>query len=67
MAGTSRPIIDRIAAEVQKAVRDPAVAERLAKIGVDPLGSTPAELAATMQADIAQWRTVIQAANIRAE
>jgi tripartite-type tricarboxylate transporter receptor subunit TctC len=66
-AGTPRPIIDRIAAEVQKAVRDPAVAERLAKIGVDPLGSTPAELAATMQADIAQWRTVIQAANIRAE
>jgi tripartite-type tricarboxylate transporter receptor subunit TctC len=66
-AGTPRPIVDRIAAEVQKAVRDPAVAERLARIGVDPVGSAPAEFAATIQADIAQWRGVIQAAGIRNE
>jgi tripartite-type tricarboxylate transporter receptor subunit TctC len=66
-AGTPRAIVDRIAAEVQKAVRDPAIAERLAKIGVDPVGSTPAEFAATIQADIAQWRGVIQAAGIRNE
>lgn len=66
-AGTPRPVVDRIAAEVQKAVRDPAIAERLVKIGVDPLGSTPAELAATVQADTAQWREAIRAANIRNE
>jgi tripartite-type tricarboxylate transporter receptor subunit TctC len=66
-AGTPKPVIERIAAEVQKAVRDPAIAERLVKIGVDPLGSTPAELAATVQADTAQWREVIRTANIRNE
>jgi len=66
-AGTPKPIIDRIAAEVQKAVRDPAVAERLAKIGVDPLGAGPAEFARIIDADIAQWATVIKAANIRNE
>jgi tripartite-type tricarboxylate transporter receptor subunit TctC len=66
-AGTPKPVIERIAAEVQKAVRDPAIGERLVKIGVDPLGSTPAELAATVQADTAQWREVIRTANIRNE
>jgi tripartite-type tricarboxylate transporter receptor subunit TctC len=48
-------------------VRDPAVAERLAKIGVDPLGAGPAEFARIIDADIAQWGTVIKAANIRNE
>jgi tripartite-type tricarboxylate transporter receptor subunit TctC len=66
-AATPKAIVDRISAEVQKAVRDPAVAERLVKIGVDPVGSTPAELARTVQADIAQWSGVIKAANIRNE
>ncbi len=66
-AGTPRPIVDRIAAEVQKAVRDPAIAERLMKIGVDPLGSSPAEFARNIDIDIAQWAAVIKSANIRNE
>ena len=66
-AGTPKAIVDRIAAEVQKAVRDPAIAERLSKIGVDPVGSTPAEFARTIDTDIAQWSGVIKAANIRNE
>lgn len=66
-AGTPRAIVDRLSAEVQKAVRDPAVAERLNKIGVDPVGSTPEAFAKTIEADTAQWRGVIKAANIRNE
>jgi tripartite-type tricarboxylate transporter receptor subunit TctC len=66
-AGTPKAITDRISAEVQKAVRDPAIAERLAKIGVDPLGSTPAEFARMIDADIAQWSAVIKSAGIRNE
>jgi tripartite-type tricarboxylate transporter receptor subunit TctC len=41
-AKTPPALVERLAAEIGKAVRDPAVRERLLKAGVDPLGiSTP--------------------------
>jgi tripartite-type tricarboxylate transporter receptor subunit TctC len=39
----------------------------LAKEGAVPKGSTPAELAATMQAELAKWGKVIRSANIKFE
>lgn len=66
-SGTPRPIVERLSGEVQKAVRDPVVIDRLTKIGVDPLGSTPAEFARNIKADIALWRGAITAAGIKIE
>jgi tripartite-type tricarboxylate transporter receptor subunit TctC len=66
-AGTPAEVITRIAASVQDAVKSPAVAERLAQQGAEPVGSTPAAFAAQITREIPQWREVIRAANIRPE
>jgi len=66
-SGTPRPIIERLAQEVAKAVREPAIAERLRKIGVQPLGNTPAEFAALVQREAPIWRDAVKAARIRAD
>jgi tripartite-type tricarboxylate transporter receptor subunit TctC len=65
--GTPPAIIERLAHQVAKAVREPATAQRLRKIGVEPLGNTPAEFAALVQREAPIWRDAVRAAGIRAE
>jgi tripartite-type tricarboxylate transporter receptor subunit TctC len=65
--GTPRAIIDRLAQEVAKVVREPATAERMRKIGVEPLGNTPAEFAALVQREAPIWAAAVKAAGIRAD
>ena len=50
-AGTPRPIIDRLNAELGKALNDPDVASRLSANTLDPAHKTPEELAQRMKAD----------------
>jgi len=64
-AATPKPIIERIAQEVIRIVREPATAERLNNIGVEPLGNTPAEFGAFMRQDAPVWRDAVNAAGIR--
>jgi tripartite-type tricarboxylate transporter receptor subunit TctC len=66
-AGTPQPVLDKLAAVAMRAVRAPEVAERLRRDGVDPVGSTPANFAALIAREIAQWRDVIAAAKITVE
>ncbi|HET7362593.1 MAG TPA: tripartite tricarboxylate transporter substrate binding protein [Burkholderiales bacterium] len=65
--GTPHAIIDRLAQEVAKVVHEPTSAERLRKIGVEPLGNTPAEFAALVQREAPVWRDAVKAAGIRAD
>jgi tripartite-type tricarboxylate transporter receptor subunit TctC len=66
-AGTPKEIVDRLAQEIIKATREPGVIERLNKIGVDPLGNTPAEFAALIKSDAPLWREAVDAAGIKQE
>jgi len=59
-AGTPRQIIDRIAGETSRAVRDPKIADRLLANGIEPLGSSPEEFAATVAAAIPQWAEAVR-------
>ena len=63
--GTPPGIIDRLAQEVAKIVREPATAERLRSIGVEPLGNTPAEFADYVRRDAPVWRDAVNAAGIK--
>ena len=65
-AGTPKPIVDRIAAEMARAVKDPKVAERLTAFGVDPLGNSPAEFAALIAAEIPVWIEAVNLAGVKA-
>jgi tripartite-type tricarboxylate transporter receptor subunit TctC len=62
-AGTPWDIIERIAKEVARAVKDPRVIERLAVLGVDPVGNTPEEFAAMIAADTPLWAEAIKLAS----
>lgn len=65
--GTPAAIVDRLSRDMQRAIREPGVADRLQKIGVDPLGSTPAEFAKTIEADIALYRAIVKDAAIKVD
>jgi tripartite-type tricarboxylate transporter receptor subunit TctC len=65
-AGTPKEIVDRLAGEVARAVRNAEVVARLATFGVDPIGNTPAEFAATLPADLAFWADAARIAGVSA-
>jgi tripartite-type tricarboxylate transporter receptor subunit TctC len=64
-AGTPQPIIDKVAAEVAAAVKDPKFAAQLSEFGVDPLGNSPAEYKAMLAADVATWAEAVEVAGVK--
>jgi tripartite-type tricarboxylate transporter receptor subunit TctC len=65
--GTPRAIVDRLNAEVARAVADPAVRDRLLGLGLDPSPSTPAQLGELTRTGHARIGKVIRDAGIKAE
>ena len=63
-AGTPRPVINRLHAEMAAALALPAVRERLGTLGVDITVGDPEQLGALVKADVEKWRVVIQKAGI---
>lgn len=63
-AGTPRAIIDRLNAEVLKALQIPAVKARLEDIGGEARGSTPEEMKAMVAAELTRWTQVVAEARI---
>jgi tripartite-type tricarboxylate transporter receptor subunit TctC len=66
-AGTPRPIIDRLNAELHKALGSADLQERLAGAGVEPLTNTPEQFSEFLRAEIARYANVIRAAGIKPE
>jgi tripartite-type tricarboxylate transporter receptor subunit TctC len=66
-AGTSKDIVSLLNREVLKIIAMPDMEARLAKLGYDPVASTPEEFAVRIKAEIESWARVIKAAHIKAE
>jgi len=66
-AKTPRPIIDRLHAEIVRALNSPDVRDRLQGLGADPVGNTPEQYTVFMTNEIAKWTKVIRAAGIKGE
>jgi len=66
-AGTPREAMTRLRVEYSKAVGDPALRQKLIDAGVEPLTSTPEELAAYIRSETAKWAKVVKEANIKVE
>ena len=64
--GSPDAAIARLNAAVNKAIAKPSVRAALAGIGHDPAGGTPSELGRFIVSELAQWRKVIQQAEIAA-
>ena len=60
-------VVQRMNAEVNRALAAPAVVEAFQKGGIASLSGTPAQFAAFIQSEIARYADVIRRANITAE
>jgi tripartite-type tricarboxylate transporter receptor subunit TctC len=63
--GTPKPIVDKINAEVVKALTDPAVRERSERTGNYPVTATPEQFAAFIRKEAERWRKVIPETGIK--
>jgi len=66
-AGTPKPIVDKLNAEVGKILRRPEVKEAWAKQGAEPLVMTPDEFDKYLRTDIDKWAKVIHTAGIKVQ
>jgi tripartite-type tricarboxylate transporter receptor subunit TctC len=64
-AGTPRPIIERLNGILTAAIKRPDIEQRLTALAIQPLTSTPEELAAMIPAEIKKWGLVIRDAGIQ--
>ena len=63
-AGTPRPIVMRLNAEMQKALQAAEVRGRLESFGGEVRGSTPEEMRARVASEVARWSKVVREAKI---
>ncbi|GGJ26059.1 Bug family tripartite tricarboxylate transporter substrate binding protein [Neoroseomonas lacus] len=65
--GTPAPVIARLNSVIVTILNDPAYRARMVALGEEPTPSTPEELAATIAAESARWKQVINSAGIHLE
>ena len=66
-AGLPETIVGSLSRAMQKALADPAVVQRLADLGAEPLPATQPQFVRLIEAERKRWGDVIRAANIRVE
>ncbi len=64
-AGTPKPIITRLNADIHKSLQDPAVAKRLAGVGFEITYGTPEQFTAYIQSEIKKWAKVVKASGAK--
>ena len=64
-AGLTGEALSRLENAMKKIVRDPAMRDKLVKLGYEPIGSGSAELAAAQRADLARWEKPIRATGVQ--
>src|SRR5215468_6528911 len=66
-AGTPRPIVDRLAAEVKRILELPDVASSLKAIGAEPTPMPPDAFAAFTRSERAKWKEVVRISGARVD
>lgn len=64
-AGTPAPVADKLHKALVEVLKEDEVRKRFADVGVQPVGSTPAEFAAFLKKEDARWAEVIRKGNIK--
>jgi tripartite-type tricarboxylate transporter receptor subunit TctC len=66
-AKTPKPIVDKLSADINKALKDPDALEKWKTLGFDPIGTTPAEFAKRQRDDLAYWKKMIEYTGVKVE
>jgi len=65
--GTPKPIVDKLNAEIRKALETPEVKAFMPREALDPVASSPEELSGLLKREIEKYAKVIRLANIRVD
>jgi tripartite-type tricarboxylate transporter receptor subunit TctC len=65
--GTPKPIVDKMNAEIRKALDTPEIRAFMPKEALDPVASSPEELSELLKREIEKYAKVITLANIRVD
>jgi tripartite-type tricarboxylate transporter receptor subunit TctC len=68
--GTPKPVIDKLVAALQAAVKDPGLKSRLAELGAEPVPvskATPESLQKQLKSEIDKWGPIIRKTGIYAD
>jgi len=66
-AKTPKPIVDALNRAINRSLQSPEVAEKLAKVGMDPATRTPEEFGQIVAADYAKWGPIVKASGFKPE
>jgi len=66
-AGTPREVLTRLSGEIQKIVQLPETKERYLALGLDPMASTPDEMATFMRQQMERYGSIIKTQGIKTE
>jgi tripartite-type tricarboxylate transporter receptor subunit TctC len=66
-AGTPRPIVDKLSADINRVLRQPEQLERWKTLGFDPIGTTPEAFGARQRADFGYWKQMIEFTGVKVE
>ena len=65
--GTPKPVRDRLSAEATKIIQSPDFRKRMDDIGAQPVGNSPAEMAAQIRSETDKFSLLVKAANVTVE
>lgn len=64
---TPKPVVDKLNAAVNQALKDPAVRDRLVGLGAEPAGDSPQQFQAFLKGEVERWQKVAKDAKIELE
>jgi len=64
---TPKPLIRKISEDLGKAIRSSDLTDRMVQLGMEPVGSTPAQFDAMIRAEIDKWARVVKASGAKVD
>jgi tripartite-type tricarboxylate transporter receptor subunit TctC len=66
-AGTPAPIVAKLSAEMDRILQEPDIRAQLSRLGMIPVGGTPARLETFVKEDLARWKRVVEETGLKPE
>ena len=64
---TPRELVQKISADIAKAVKSSDLTQRMTQLGMEPVGSTPADFDALIRSEIEKWSRVVKISGAKAD
>jgi len=66
-SATPRPLVHQISADINTALKNPDLKERMAGVGMEPAGNTPEQFDAYIKAEIEKWAPIVKEAGLKVD